>query len=167
MDHRCLYGHRIPEHFTFAIQQRTCPTCGAPCVTLDGYRLARRLTQEVPLEALAAFNVVRILEGHYVLTARPSEGADDASTSQQIEVAPGAEDAPAIEPPAKGAARPATAAGAAAGFRSRMSGISPNTSLVPEASAAGDAPPPRRRAGGRPDGESTEAEREFFGNDRS
>ena len=86
LDHRCLYGHRIPEQFTFAINQRTCPTCGAPCVTLDGYRLARRLTQEVPLEALAAFTVVRLLETNYTITAKPAEGADDSSTSQQIEV---------------------------------------------------------------------------------
>lgn len=133
MDHRCLYGHRVPEQFTFAITQRTCPTCGAPCVTLEGYRLARRLTQEVPLEALAAFSVVRLLEMHYTITARTAETTDDAN-SQQIEVAPGLEDAGATEPPAK-AARP--------GRRS----VDP-----------ADAPPPRRRAGAGAD----EAEREFF-----
>ncbi len=165
MDHRCLYGHRIPEQFSFAIQQRLCPTCGAPCVTLDGYRLARRLTQEVPLEALAAFNVVRILEGAFTLVPKPAEGADEGSTSQQIEVAPTGDDA--AEPPAKAApARPAASASAAsaasasagnASFRSRLSGLNPSASLVPE--SASDAPPPRRRAG-RPD--ESEAEREFF-----
>lgn len=155
MDHRCLYGHRIPEQFSFAIQQRLCPTCGAPCVTLDGYRLARRLTQEVPLEALAAFNVVRILEGSFVLTAKASEGGDDSSASQQIEIA-GTEGE--VEPPAKGA--PARSASAGAGFRSRLSGLNASSSLVPEASATGDAPPPRRRAGDRSD--TADAERDFF-----
>lgn len=155
MDHRCLYGHRIPEQFSFAIQQRLCPTCGAPCVTLDGYRLARRLTQEVPLEALAAFNVVRILEGAFVLTPRPNEGGEDSSASQQIEIA-GADDAG--EPPAKGGA--VKTASASTGFRSRLSGLSSSSSLVPEAGVAGDAPPPRRRASDRHD--VSEAERDFF-----
>lgn len=153
MDHRCLYGHRIPEQFTFAINQRLCPTCGAPCVTLDGYRLARRLTQEVPLEALAAFNVVRILETSFTLTPKPAEGADESAPSQQIEVAPGEEGSG--EPPAKArGANPASNPG----FRSRLSGLSASSSLVPEASALADAPPPRRRGGGQ-----DEVEREFFG----
>ncbi len=173
MDHRCLYGHRIPEQFGFAIQQRLCPTCGAPCVTLDGYRLARRLTQEVPLEALAAFNVVRILESAYTLTAKPSETADDGSVSQQIEVAPSATDG-AVEPPSKSAAPrpvatpsagPSASAAGNASFRSRLSGLNPSASLVPEAAAAGDVPPPRRRSGRA---EDSEAEREFFsGTERS
>lgn len=175
MDHRCLYGHRIPEQFSFAINQRVCPTCGAPCVTLDGYRLARRLTQEVPLEALAAFTVVRLLETHYTINPKPAEGAEDGSVSQQIEVAPGAEEPPPAngEPPAKGSAARASSASAAqasatnaAGFRSRLAGLNPNTSLVPEAAAV-DAPPPRRRSGGAAHSDSTEAERDFFaGNDR-
>ena len=155
MDHRCLYGHRIPEQFSFAIQQRLCPTCGAPCVTLDGYRLVRRLTQEVPLEALAAFNVVRILEGSFVLTARPSEGGEDSSASQQIEVA-GTEEPG--EPPAKAGATKTAAP--STGFRSRLAGLNASSSLVPEASAVGDAPPPRRRASDRHD--TAEAERDFF-----
>lgn len=173
MDHRCLYGHRIPEQFSFAINQRVCPTCGAPCVTLDGYRLARRLTQEVPLEALAAFTVVRLLETHYSITAKPADGVDDASASQQIEVAPSAAEDPAsAEPPPKGAARAPSASAAPpaasssgaqnpAGFRSRLAGLSATTSLVPEAAAV-DAPPPRRRAGGGTPGETAEAERDFF-----
>lgn len=171
MDHRCLYGHRIPEQFSFAINQRVCPTCGAPCVTLDGYRLARRLTQEVPLEALAAFTVVRLLETHYTIAAKPVDGVEDPAASQQIEVAPtAAEDPSAVtgEPPAKGApARPPSASAQnPAGFRSRLSGLSATTSLVPEAAAV-DAPPPRRRAGGATPGDSAEAERDFFaGNDR-
>ena len=174
MDHRCLYGHRIPEQFSFAINQRVCPTCGAPCVTLEGYRLARRLTQEVPLEALAAFTVVRLLETNYTITAKPADGAEEASNSQQIEVAPSPEEPPA--PPgdhAKAGGRTSTpppaaaASGGPAGFRSRLSGLSATGSLVPEAAAV-DAPPPRRRGGGSSShAETGEAERDFFGgNDR-
>lgn len=136
MDHRCLYGHRIPENFTFAISQRLCPTCGAPCVTLEGYRLARRMTQEIPLEALAAFNVVRMLELHYTVTPRV-ETSDDSANSQRVEVAPPPEDPPAEERRAS---------------RGRLAS--------PPRSEEGpmDTPPARRKAG---EGPGT-AEREFF-----
>lgn len=82
MDHRCLYGHRISEQFNFAIQQRICPICGAPTVTLDGYKLARELAQEVPMDALAAFNAACYLESRYVLT--PLErGAESSAPAAQ------------------------------------------------------------------------------------
>ena len=81
MDHRCLYGHRIPETFTFAIQQRSCPTCGAPSVTVEGYQLARHLTEHVRLEAMAAFNSVRFIEERYNLAAARLDGAPAASAT--------------------------------------------------------------------------------------
>lgn len=91
MDHRCLYGHRIPETFTFAIQQRSCPTCGAPSVTVEGYQLARQLTEHVRLEAMAAFNSVRFIEERYNLSAARVEAAGAASaapiSADDVEVA--------------------------------------------------------------------------------
>jgi hypothetical protein len=84
MDHRCLYGHRVPESFAFAIENRTCPTCGAPTITLDGYKLARRLATEIPLEAVQAFKAAALLEEAYVLT--PREEAADADTNPKVEV---------------------------------------------------------------------------------
>ena len=62
MDHRCLYGHRVPETFVYAIQSRSCPTCGAPTVTVNGYQAARKLAAEGGIEAVAAFNAMRLLE---------------------------------------------------------------------------------------------------------
>lgn len=73
MDHRCLYGHRVPASFTFAIQSRSCPTCGAATVTLVGYQAARRLATEAGMEAVAAFHAVRVLEGEFTLV--PNVGA--------------------------------------------------------------------------------------------
>ena len=73
MDHRCLYGHRVPAAFTFAIQNRTCPTCGAPTVTITGYQAARKLTTEVGLEAVTAFSAIRVLEAEWALTPVSSE----------------------------------------------------------------------------------------------
>jgi hypothetical protein len=68
MDHRCLYGHRVPAAFTFAIQSRSCPTCGAPTITINGYQAARKLASEAGLDAVGAFNAVRVLEADWVLT---------------------------------------------------------------------------------------------------
>lgn len=76
MDHRCLYGHRVPATFSYAIQSQSCPTCGAPTVTLSGYRAARKLTTEVGLEAVAAFNAVRVLESEWALTPLVPGDAD-------------------------------------------------------------------------------------------
>lgn len=76
MDHRCLYGHRVPASFTFAIQSRSCPTCGAPTVSLVGYQAARKLAVEGGIDAVAAFHAVRLLETEWTLTpnaaARPA-----------------------------------------------------------------------------------------------
>ena len=62
MDHRCLYGHRVPAAFTFAIQSRSCPTCGSNTVSINGYQVARRLATDAGLDAMAAFNAVRVIE---------------------------------------------------------------------------------------------------------
>ncbi|MDP2313255.1 MAG: hypothetical protein Q8P41_10145 [Pseudomonadota bacterium] len=75
MDHRCLFGHRVPATFTFAIQSRSCPTCGAPTVTITGYQAARKLTTDAGLEAVAAFNAVRVLESEWVLMPANGEPA--------------------------------------------------------------------------------------------
>jgi hypothetical protein len=92
MDHRCLYGHRVPAAFTFAIQNRNCPTCGANTVTVEGYQLARKLATEVGLEAVQAFNAVRVVEADYVLTRLVPAEAPAAE--------PAAQAAPAAPPPA-------------------------------------------------------------------
>lgn len=73
MDHRCLYGHRVPDSYKYSVQQRLCPTCGAPTITVDGYRLARRLSQEVPLDAITAFNTMYLIEEEHVLVAQVKE----------------------------------------------------------------------------------------------
>lgn len=98
MDHRCLYGHRVPSTFTFAIQNRSCPTCGAPTVTLHGYQAARKIATETGLDAVAAFHAIRVIEAEWVLSpaAAPAAlGADpvappplapDAPTSADEEV---------------------------------------------------------------------------------
>ncbi len=65
MDHRCLYGHRVPSSFAFAIQNRMCPMCGANTVTVAGYQVARKLTQEAGLDAHAAFQVIKVIEGEW------------------------------------------------------------------------------------------------------
>ncbi|MDP2307703.1 MAG: hypothetical protein Q8P18_16890 [Pseudomonadota bacterium] len=96
MDHRCLYGHRVPAAFTFAIQSRSCPTCGAPTVTITGYQAARKLTTEVGLEAVAAFSAIRVLESEWVLTpVAPDGGA--AATSAAAASAADASAAPHAE----------------------------------------------------------------------
>jgi hypothetical protein len=73
MDHRCLYGHRVLSSFTFAIQNRSCPTCGAATVSVHGYAAARKLSLEGGLDALAAFNAMRLLETDWKLV--PAENA--------------------------------------------------------------------------------------------
>ncbi len=95
MDHRCLYGHRVPISFTFAIQNRVCPTCGANTVTLNGYQAARRLTQDAQIDAVVAFNAVRILESEWVLT--PISGAAEDDEVAVVDETP--EPPPAAQPP--------------------------------------------------------------------
>lgn len=91
MDHRCLYGHRVPAAFTFAIQSRSCPTCGAPTVTVNGYTAARKLATEAGLDAVAAFHALRVIEADWVLSpAVPAAAAPAAGTALAAE--------PAIEP---------------------------------------------------------------------
>jgi hypothetical protein len=67
MDHRCLYGHRVPATFAFAIQNRLCPMCGAATVTVAGYQVARKLTTDANLDAVQAFNVIKVIESEWVL----------------------------------------------------------------------------------------------------
>ena len=76
MDHRCLYGHRVSESLAHALSTRTCPTCGAATVSLAGYQAARTLSREGGLEAVAAFNAVRLLERDWVFSP-----AEDPATS--------------------------------------------------------------------------------------
>lgn len=98
MDHRCLYGHRVPAAFTFAIQSRTCPTCGAPTLTINGYQVARKITLEAQLDAVAAFQIVRIIEADWVITPPPAPAGESTGT------------APPATPPATGASVPPAAA---------------------------------------------------------
>jgi hypothetical protein len=79
MDHRCLYGHRVPAAFTFAIQNRACPTCGSPTVTLTGYQAARTLAADAGLDAMAAFQAIRVLEGQWTLSPREAPAAPAAT----------------------------------------------------------------------------------------
>ena len=67
MDHRCLYGHRVSESLAFAIQNRTCPQCGAPTVTVNGYQAARRLAADGGIESVQSFNAIRLLEAEWTL----------------------------------------------------------------------------------------------------
>jgi hypothetical protein len=90
MDHRCLYGHRVPAAFTYAIQSRSCPTCGAPTVTITGYQAARKLTTEVGLEAVAAFSAIRVLESEWVLTPVATEANTSAAAASSAPDAPAA-----------------------------------------------------------------------------
>jgi hypothetical protein len=81
MDHRCLYGHRVPASFTHAISGRACPTCGAATLTVVGYVAARKLAKEGGMEALAAFNAVRLLESEWALVPVDAPAEADAATS--------------------------------------------------------------------------------------
>ncbi len=87
MDHRCLYGHRVQTELAYAIERRTCPTCGAPTVTVQGYRLARKLTKEVPLGALEAFHTVRVVELNYTIEERIDTEAQAIEAQNELSVA--------------------------------------------------------------------------------
>jgi len=86
MDYRCLYGHRTPASYSFAIEQGICPMCGAPIVSVVGYQIARKLASTVPLDPVVAFNTMRELEKDYELVAKvPDE--DEAEVSMaEIEI---------------------------------------------------------------------------------
>lgn len=79
MDHRCLYGHRVPATFAYAIQNRLCPMCGASTVTVTGYQAARKLTQEANLDAVNAFAIIRVIEGDYTL--QPNTAAESSKSN--------------------------------------------------------------------------------------
>ena len=96
MDHRCLYGHRVPATFAFAIQNRLCPMCGAATVTVAGYQVARKLTTDANLDAVQAFNVIKVIESEWVLQP---VGAESRPTTANHD---GEETGPAtvkVEPP--------------------------------------------------------------------
>lgn len=95
MDHRCLYGHRVPATFAFAIQNRLCPMCGAPTVTVTGYQVARKLTTDANLDAVQAFQVIKVIESEWVLQPSESRSTATATTTPEAE-----------EPPAPAAATP-------------------------------------------------------------
>ena len=106
MDHRCLYGHRVPATFAFAIQNRLCPMCGAATVTVAGYQVARKLTTEANLDAVQAFNVIKVIESEWVLQpvgaeARPTgsnhDGEETGPATVKVE-APKAESRPRSRP---------------------------------------------------------------------
>lgn len=86
IDHRCLYGHRTPGSFAFAIDSGSCPVCGAPLVSVVGYQIARKLASTVPLDPVDAFNTVRTLEKEYDLVPRV-HAEDEAEVSMaEIEI---------------------------------------------------------------------------------
>ena len=126
MDHRCLYGHRVLASFTFAIQNRSCPTCGAATVTVHGYAAARKLSLDGGMDALAAFNAMRLLESEWKLVPVEAASATEAAT-------------PPARPAALGAADedPAGTAPAAVPVQEEVE-------IVEESEAA--APPPRPAA---------------------
>jgi len=103
MDHRCLYGHRVPTAFTFAIQNRSCPTCGAPTVTVNGYQAARKLATEAGLDAVAAFHALRVIEADWVL-APASQSASAATPTPGAALAAPEAAARAETPPVESAA---------------------------------------------------------------
>lgn len=125
MDHRCLYGHRVLASFTFAIQNRSCPTCGAATVTVHGYAAARKLSLECGMDALAAFNAMRVLEAEWTLV--PVEAA------------------PAVELAAAPARPAALAAADEEGTAPAAVPVQDEVEIVEEAEAA-SAPPPRPAA---------------------
>ena len=83
MDDRCLYGHRVSKDFAWVIQQRVCPVCGAPTVSVAGYQLARRLAGGLSIEAVHAFKTVRMLEEEYVLVPREQAAEGDGEASEE------------------------------------------------------------------------------------
>jgi len=91
MDHRCLYGHRVPSTYAFAIQNRLCPMCGAGTVTVTGYQVARKLATDASLDAVSAFNVVKVIESEWNLVPLNQ-------TEEQPEI-PAAQATPAVVAP--------------------------------------------------------------------
>ncbi|HJN78310.1 MAG TPA: hypothetical protein QGF58_30635 [Myxococcota bacterium] len=86
MDYRCLYGHRTPSSFGFAIEQGVCPSCGAPIVSVVGYQIARKLAATVPLDPVLAFATLRVLENEYDITPK-AVTEDEAEVSMaEIEI---------------------------------------------------------------------------------
>lgn len=110
MDHRCLYGHRVPVTFAYAIQSRSCPTCGAPTVTLNGYQAARKLAAEGGIEAVAAFNALRLLETEWVLSpvaaAAPAPTPGPALGPAEAAAAPPEDEVVVVDDDAAAAAVP-------------------------------------------------------------
>jgi hypothetical protein len=102
MDHRCLYGHRVPATFSFAIQNRTCPTCGAGTLTLNGYEAARALAGDGGLDAMAAFAAVRLLEASWRLV--PVDAVDAAPAEAPSAALGAPEEEPRAAAPAAGPA---------------------------------------------------------------
>jgi len=92
MDRRCLYGHRVAASFRFAIERDACPVCGAELISLEGYRLARKLAEAVPLDAVAAFRTARVVERSYGLTPLDAAVATPATppAAAPIKAAPAA-----------------------------------------------------------------------------
>jgi hypothetical protein len=86
MDHRCLYGHRTPASFAFAIDSGSCPVCGAPLVSVVGYQIARKLASTVPLDPVDAFNTVRTLELEYELVPRTQTDDEVEVSMAEIEI---------------------------------------------------------------------------------
>ncbi len=104
MDHRCLYGHRVPATFAFAIQNRLCPMCGAATVTVAGYQVARKLTTDANLDAVQAFNVIKVIESEWVLQPVGAETRPAAPNNDGEETGPATVK---VEPPkAESRARP-------------------------------------------------------------
>ena len=88
MDHRCLYGHRVPATFAFAIQNRLCPMCGAATVTVAGYQVARKLTTDANLDAVQAFNVIKVIESEWTLQPNGTDARPPAPVPVPEEAAP-------------------------------------------------------------------------------
>lgn len=102
MDHRCLYGHRVPATFAFAIQNRLCPMCGAATVTVAGYQVARKLTTEANLDAVQAFNVIKVIESEWILQPVGAETRSSTANHDGEETGPASVK---VEPP-KAESRP-------------------------------------------------------------
>ena len=120
MDHRCLYGHRVPATFAYAIQNRLCPMCGASTVTVTGYQVARKLTQEAGMDAHAAFQAVKVIEADWIFQP----------VTANVEAAPAAVSLPAATPAA--AAIPAAASLPAASIPAAASLPAPVEEVVME-----------------------------------
>lgn len=108
MDHRCLYGHRVPGDYRFAIERNACPVCGAELVSLDGYKLARALVTEAQLDAVTAFRTAKVLEKRFVITPREGEPAPAAAAAPAPAKAGAAKAAATPKAATKGSAKAAT-----------------------------------------------------------